>query len=165
MPIMDTIRYRHSKTENRPPEVFADFGHDDQQNDAEESAEGCRFARMATSSLRELKVWQESVALAGDLTRSLRQSTRRETKALTDLLMLTAVGLAEQIADGHSRYTSEEQRDIYRSAKRDLLRVETQIAVARHADRAPDARPGDAEAPGGNRRGRRDELATLPPSR
>ena len=92
---------------------------------------------MATSSLRDLKVWQESVALAGDLTRSLRQSTRRETKALTDLLMLTAVGLAEQIADGHSRYTSEEQRDIYRSAKRDLLRVETQIAIARHADLVP----------------------------
>jgi four helix bundle protein len=92
---------------------------------------------MATSSLRDLKIWQESVALAGDLTRSLRQSTRRETKALTDLLMLTAVGLAEQIADGHSRYTSEEQREIYRSAKRDLLRVETQIAVARHADLLP----------------------------
>ena len=92
---------------------------------------------MATSSLRDLKVWQESVALAGDLTRSLRQSTRRETKALTDQLMLTAVGLAEQIADGHSRYTSEEQRDIYRSAKRDLLRVETQIAVDRHADLLP----------------------------
>jgi four helix bundle protein len=92
---------------------------------------------MAASSLRDLKVWQESVALAGDITRALRQSTRRETKALTDRLMLTAVGLAEQIADGHSRYTSEEQREIYRSAKRDLLLVETQIAVARHADLIP----------------------------
>jgi four helix bundle protein len=92
---------------------------------------------MAASSLRDLKVWQESVALAGDLTRALRQSTRRETKALTDRMMLTAVAIAEQVADGHSRYSSEEQREIYRGAKRDLLLVETQMAVARHADLIP----------------------------
>jgi four helix bundle protein len=89
------------------------------------------------ASLRDLKIWQESVALAGDLTRALRQSTRRETKALTDRMMLTAVSIAEQIADGHSRYTTQEQREAYRGAKRDLLLVETQMAVARHADLIP----------------------------
>jgi four helix bundle protein len=89
------------------------------------------------ASLRDLKVWQESVALAGDLTRTLRSSTRRETKALTDRMMLTAVSIAEQIADGHSRYTTAEQREVYRGAKRDLLLVETQMAVARHADLLP----------------------------
>ena len=88
------------------------------------------------ASLRDLKVWQESVALAGDLTRALRAS-RRETKALTDRMMLTAVGIAEQVADGHARYTSTEQREVYRAAKRDLLLVETQMAVARHADLIP----------------------------
>jgi four helix bundle protein len=92
---------------------------------------------MASSSLRDLKVWQESVALAGDITRALRQATRRETKAFTDRMMLTAVAIAEQVADGHSRYTSQEQREIYRSAKRDLLLVETQMAIARHADIIP----------------------------
>jgi four helix bundle protein len=92
---------------------------------------------MAASSIRDLKLWQESVALAGDLTRALRQSTRRETKALTDRMMLTAVSIAEQIADGHARYTSAEQREIYRAARRDLLLVETQMAVARHADLIP----------------------------
>jgi four helix bundle protein len=91
------------------------------------------------ASLRDLKMWQESVALAGDLTRALRQSGRRETKALTDRIMLTAIGIAEQIADGHARYTSEEQREVYRAAKRDLLVVETQLAVARHADLIPAA--------------------------
>jgi four helix bundle protein len=89
------------------------------------------------ASLRDLKVWQASVALAGDLTRAMRSSTRRETKALSDRMMLTAVGVAEQVADGHSRYTSQEQREVYRGAKRDLLLVETQIAVARHADLLP----------------------------
>jgi four helix bundle protein len=89
------------------------------------------------ASIRDLKIWQESVALAGDLTRALRQATRRETKALTDRMMLTAVSIAEQVADGHSRYTSVEQREIYRAARRDLLLVETQMAVARHADLLP----------------------------
>ena len=89
------------------------------------------------ASLRDLKIWQESVALAGDLTRALRQSTRRETKALTDRMMLTAVSIAEQIADGHARYATQEQREAYRGAKRDLLLVETQMAVARHADLIP----------------------------
>jgi four helix bundle protein len=89
------------------------------------------------ASLRDLKVWQESVALAGDLTRALRSATRRETKALSDRMMLTAVAIAEQVADGHSRYTSVEQREVYRGAKRDLLLVETQIAIARHADLLP----------------------------
>ena len=91
------------------------------------------------ASLRDLRVWQESVSLAGDLTRALRQSTRRETKAFTDRMMLTALAIAEQIADGHARYTSEEQREIYRGAKRDLLLVETQMAVARQADLIPAA--------------------------
>lgn len=92
---------------------------------------------MAASSLRDLKIWQESVALAGDVTRALRQSTRRETKALTDRMMLTATAIAEQVADGHARYTHEEQREVYRGAKRDLLLLETQMAVARHADLIP----------------------------
>src|SRR5215218_8862931 len=91
------------------------------------------------ASRRDLKIWQESVALAGDITRALRQSTRRETKALTDRMMLTAVGIAEQVADGHARYSSLEQREVYRGAKRDLLLVETQMAVARHADLIPAA--------------------------
>jgi four helix bundle protein len=89
------------------------------------------------ASLRDLRVWQESVALAGDLARVFRSSTRRETKALTDRMMLTALGVAEQLADGHARYTTLEQREIYRAAKRDLLLVETQLAVARHADLLP----------------------------
>lgn len=89
------------------------------------------------ASLRDLRLWQESVALAGDLARVFRSSTRRETKALTDRMMLTALSVAERVADGHARYTSEEQREVYRAARRDLLLVETQLAVARHADLLP----------------------------
>jgi four helix bundle protein len=87
-----------------------------------------------SGTLRDLKVWQESVALAGDVARVVRQSSRRETKAFTDQLMLTALSVAEHVADGYARYTPVEQRQLYRAAKRALLRVETQIAVARHGE-------------------------------
>ena len=86
------------------------------------------------ASIRDLKVWQEAVALAAEIVRSSRQSARRETKVVTDQLMLTALAAAGAIADGYGRYTAPEQRQLYRTAKRELLRLETQIAVARQAD-------------------------------
>ncbi|HTE45146.1 MAG TPA: four helix bundle protein [Gemmatimonadaceae bacterium] len=86
------------------------------------------------ATVRDLKVWQEAVALAADVVKSARQGARRETKVVTDQLMLTALTAASTIADGYGRYTAPEQRQLYRSAKRDLLRLETQLAIARQAD-------------------------------
>jgi four helix bundle protein len=84
--------------------------------------------------VRDLKVWQEAVALAGDIVRAARQSARRETKAVMDAVALTALAVATHIADGYGQYTVPEQRQLYRTAKRELLRLETQIAVLRHAE-------------------------------
>lgn len=93
---------------------------------------------MATSTLRDLKVWQEAVALAGDLVRALRDSTKSSPKnALSNSIIACATSIAEQVAVGHSHMTSNGQRTIYRSAKQDLLRLETLVAVARHADIIP----------------------------
>jgi len=91
------------------------------------------------AGLRDLKVWQEAVALAGDVVKALRQNGRRETKTIADQIMTTAVGIACHVADGYGRYTAPEQRQLYRAAKRDLLRLETQLAIARHADLLPAA--------------------------
>jgi four helix bundle protein len=87
-----------------------------------------------SASIRDLKVWQESVALAADTVKAARQNARRETKVFSDQLILTALGVAGAIADGYGRYTAPEQRQLYRAAKRELLRLETQLAVARQAD-------------------------------
>lgn len=89
---------------------------------------------MATNNIRDLKVWQEAVALAAELVRSCRQAARRETKVVTDQLMVTALNAASIIADGYGRYTAPEQRQLYRTAKREFLRLETQLAIARQAD-------------------------------
>jgi four helix bundle protein len=89
------------------------------------------------SGLRELRVWQESVSLAGDVIRALRQGMRRETKCVSDAVMTTALAVGAHVADGYARSTSEEQRESYLGAKRALLRLETELAVARHAELIP----------------------------
>src|SRR5438874_13789284 len=97
----------------------------------------CNFASIfgpMAAGIRELKVWQEAVGLAAETVRAARQHARRETKVVTDQLMLTALAAAGTIADGYGRYTPPEQRQLYRTAKRELLRLETQLAIARQAD-------------------------------
>lgn len=86
------------------------------------------------ANIRDLKIWQEAVALAAEIVRSARQNARRETKVVTDQLMLTALSAAGAIADGYARYTAPEQRQLYRAAKREFLRLETQLAIVRQAD-------------------------------
>jgi len=84
--------------------------------------------------LRDLKVWQEAVALAGETIRVMRQHMRRETKAVSDMVMLTAANTASLIADGYGRYSPPEQRQLYRAARRELFKLETQLAIAKHAE-------------------------------
>jgi four helix bundle protein len=91
---------------------------------------------MATT-VKELKVWQEAVGLAGDVIRAMRQGNRREIKAFTDQVGLTAVGIATGIADGYARYDAGEQRDAFRQARSALSQLETQLAIARHAGVLP----------------------------
>ena len=90
-----------------------------------------------SSGVRELRVWQESVSLAGDVIRAIRQSIRRETKSVSDQVMATAIAVGTHIAEGYGRHTAHEQRASYVAAKSALLRLETELAVARHAELIP----------------------------
>ncbi|HET7632693.1 MAG TPA: four helix bundle protein [Gemmatimonadaceae bacterium] len=85
-------------------------------------------------TLKDLKVWQEAVGLAADVIRAVRHTNRREIKVVAESIMGTALLLANHIAEGFGRYTVPEQRQLYRAARRDLLRLETQMAVALQAD-------------------------------
>jgi four helix bundle protein len=98
------------------------------------------------SGVRELRVWQEAVSLAGDVIRAVRQGMRRETKSVSDAVMTTALAVGSHIADGYARPTSEEQRESYLAAKRALLRLETELAVARHAELVPAGTFGELTA-------------------
>jgi four helix bundle protein len=90
-----------------------------------------------STGLRELRVWQESVSLAGDVIRVMRQNVRRETKSVSDAVMVTALSIGGHVADGYARQTPLEQRESYMFAKRALLRLETELAVARQAELLP----------------------------
>jgi four helix bundle protein len=90
-----------------------------------------------SSGLRELRVWQESVGLGGDVIKAIRPSMRRETKAISESVMLTALSVGSHVADGFARPTASEQRESYIAAKRALLRLETGLAIARQAELVP----------------------------
>ena len=90
-----------------------------------------------SSGLRELRVWQEAVGLAGDVVRAFRSNVRRETKAVSDHVMLTALAIGSHIADGFARSAASEQKESYLAAKRALFRLESELAVARHAELMP----------------------------
>src|SRR5262245_13280788 len=85
-------------------------------------------------SLRDLRVWQEAVGLGAEVIRALRSTNRREIKSISEHTMLTAMFVAEHVAEGYGRYAAGEQRQLYRAAKRDLLKLETSLAIARQAD-------------------------------
>lgn len=102
-----------------------------------------------SSGLRDLRVWQEAVALAADVVRAVRPSIRRETKVISDALMTTALSVASHIADGFARPSPAEQRESYLAAKRALLRLESEMAVARQAELVASGAFGDFAARGG----------------
>lgn len=83
------------------------------------------------ATTRDTKVWQEAIGLAGDVIRVVRQATRRETKAFTDAMMLSASSVASAIAEAPTRPTPLEERECYARARRSLVTVETQLAIAR----------------------------------
>ena len=85
------------------------------------------------SGVKDLKVWQEAVALGGDVVRAARHAVRRETKSFTDPLMQSAVAVACCIAHGYASYSAAEQRIAYQDARRALLDLETRLTIARHA--------------------------------
>lgn len=86
------------------------------------------------AAIRDLKLWQEAVALAGEVIRSLRPANRREVKSVVEQVMATAIAVATHITDGYGRYEAVEQHQLYTAAKRELLRLETHLALARRAD-------------------------------
>jgi four helix bundle protein len=90
-----------------------------------------------SAGIRDLKVWQESAALAADVVRGLRAANRREIKGVIDDAMRCATAVALRIADGYARYEPAEQHRMYTAARRELARLETHLGIARQAELLP----------------------------
>lgn len=93
---------------------------------------------MATSA-KDLKLWQEAVALGGEVIRTMRQHNRREVKCFGERIISAATDVGVRVADGYARYDVGEQRALFLEARRSLLELETSLAMARHADLIPAA--------------------------
>jgi four helix bundle protein len=90
--------------------------------------------RAMANGVKDLRVWQEAVALGGDTIKLVRQTSRRETKAFTDEILKVAAVPAACIAEAHTRSAVDEQRECYMRARRAIVELETRCAVARHAE-------------------------------
>lgn len=88
-------------------------------------------------SIRDLKVWQEAVALAAESIRGLRGSNRREIKCVVEAAMASATLVGLLIADGYAAPEPAGQHRLYAEARRELVRLETHLAIARHAELIP----------------------------
>ena len=85
------------------------------------------------AGVRDLKLWQEAVGLAADLTRTIHGCSRRETRQLTDRLLHVALDVPARIADGYERADQAERLHLYRQARCDLAVLDTLLAVTRQA--------------------------------
>jgi four helix bundle protein len=91
------------------------------------------------AGVRDLKVWQEAVALGGDVLRATKQVASREIKAYADALIRAANDPAVAIAEAHVRHDAAEERASYIRAKRALAELETLLTIGRHAGVIPSA--------------------------
>ena len=98
------------------------------------------------SGVRELKVWQEAVATAGEVLRLGRKASRPETRILVDLVARGAAEVPLAIARAYVQDTPPAQRDGFRLARDLAASLETLIAVARNAELFPLAACADLAA-------------------
>lgn len=91
---------------------------------------------MATG-VKDLKLWQEAVALAGEMLRAARQHGRKEHPWFIDELVGSATAIATCIADGYGRGDALDQQRVFEQARRSLTSFETQLAIARHGVALP----------------------------
>lgn len=89
------------------------------------------------TGVKDLKLWQEAVALAGDAVRAGRHHGRKELPWFVDELVATAIATAVSIADGYGRGDALDQQRVFEQARRSLVTFETHLAIGKHAAAFP----------------------------
>jgi four helix bundle protein len=82
------------------------------------------------TSFRDLKVWQESFALAVWSCRMVGGFPRSEQFALATQLRRSAVSVPSNIAEGYGRGSRVEYLRFLKIARGSLFELETQVAIA-----------------------------------
>jgi four helix bundle protein len=86
-----------------------------------------------SAGLKELRLWQEAVALAAEVVRAARVAARRDRPPLGERLVDAALAVPARVAEGYARRDPAEQRTSFRQARAALALLETLVAIARQA--------------------------------
>ena len=82
------------------------------------------------SSFRDLRVWQEAMALATEIYQCTAGFPKHELYGLTQQIRRAAVSVPSNIAEGKGRNTDKEFRQFLFHARGSLLEIETQLLIA-----------------------------------
>ncbi len=85
---------------------------------------------MSIQSYRDLRVWNESMALAENCYRSTKSFPKDELFGLTSQIRRAAVGIAANIAEGYGRESTGSYTQFLRIAQGSLKELETHLLLA-----------------------------------
>ena len=92
-----------------------------------------------SGGVKDLKLWQEAVALAGEALRTVKQHSRRETRAFNDRLTMEAAAIPAEIGEGYRKRSASEQLPHFEQASKALAALEADIAIIQVAGAFPEA--------------------------
>src|SRR5437867_592872 len=84
-----------------------------------------------SASYRDLRVWQQGIALVLAIYKHTRAFSREELYGLTSQMRRAAVSIPSNIAEGKGRSSDRDRRLFFCHARASLLELETQISIAR----------------------------------
>lgn len=85
---------------------------------------------MSQSSFRDLRVWNEAMALTLEVYRSTVNFPKYELYGLTQQMRRAAVSVPSNIAEGKGHYTDREFSRFLLYARGSLLELQTQLVIA-----------------------------------
>ncbi|HEX8815695.1 MAG TPA: four helix bundle protein [Terriglobales bacterium] len=85
---------------------------------------------MSQSSFKELRVWQEAMALTVEIYKRTQGFPKHEIYGLTQQIRRAAVSVPSNIAEGKGRYSDKDFSRFLFHARGSLQEVQTQLLIA-----------------------------------
>jgi four helix bundle protein len=85
---------------------------------------------MASSSFRDLRVWQEAMKLASEIYKSTSNFPKHEIYGLSQQMRRAAVLIPSNIAEGKGHHSDKEFSHFLFHARGSLLELQTQLMIA-----------------------------------
>lgn len=85
-------------------------------------------------NFRELRVWQQSIALVKQVYTITKKFPDNERYGLVSQMRRSAISIPSNIAEGHLRGTKKEFRQFISIARGSCAELETQLTLARELD-------------------------------